>query len=203
MTTTTLPADTVEMRADSRWPDLRSRVVLDTSPERPEDDGAQPIIELVYTEARGWHADLLDLTAGGGLGWPEYQAALDAAEHFGGDFDRLERYLRIFHGCTALDIMSDRSGGVYIGCDPAAWREHVGAPEGADLGEWRDYLQGDVFGVVVEKLVTWAEVGGDREMSTWDHQDSLWGLYGWHYAQSTAESMLFEAGAELEVEARA
>lgn len=197
-----VPTDTAYTFTDSRWPNLRSRVVADSDPQRPEDDGAMPIIALRHN-AMGWVAEPIDLTCGGGWGWTEAYYALRAAARFGSDLDKLERYLRIFHGCTAIDYLSDQDGTIYIACDPAEWREHVGAPEGADLGEWRDYLNDDVYGVVVEKLVTWAEVGGTREQQTWDEQDSLWGLYGWKYALETGELMLLEAGRALEAEAGA
>jgi len=68
----------------------------------------------------------------------------------------------------------------YVTYDDAAWREWAGAPEGsANMSEYRAYAEGDVWGWVVEKRVTWHADDpdcGDRE--TWEHVDSCWGYYG-------------------------
>ena len=49
-----------------------------------------------------------------------------------------------------------------------------------ELEVWRQYLEGDVYGCVVRD-------------ETDEVHDSLWGLYGWQYAQEEAERELAEA----------
>jgi hypothetical protein len=95
-----------------------------------------------------------------------------------------ERYLRIAHGTTAVGQISGRDLTV-ITFDTAAFRDHAGITGIADLTgevlEWRAWLDGDVYEVVVEQHT--AE-------QRWIHQDALCGLYGWPYAHQRATQLL-------------
>jgi hypothetical protein len=46
------------------------------------------------------------------------------------------------------------------------------------MSEYRAYCEGDVWGWVVEKNVTWSADDDRDDMSTWEHEDSCWGYYG-------------------------
>lgn len=51
---------------------------------------------------------------------------------------------------------------------------------GEDIGEYVTYAawrRGDVYGVIHEKRQTWEHSEDDRELETWEHEDSLWGCY--------------------------
>jgi hypothetical protein len=103
-----------------------------------------------------------------------------AVARWGTDFDLLEKYLRAYHGATTVETW--HSGDYwYVTYDPAAWREHVGAPEGSvDMSEYRAWCEGDVWGYVVEKRVTWTtDDPAYADEDRWeDAGDSCWGFYG-------------------------
>ena len=54
-----------------------------------------------------------------------------------------------------------------------------------EVKEYDQYLTGDVWGYVVERRETWTNGSGET-MATWEHEDSLWGLYGSEYAKQEA-----------------
>lgn len=162
----------------------RVRLELDESPEQPYDDGQSPILLMTYRN--GWHAEHVDP----GTHRPrDCDADIQrAAEHFGSDFDRLEYYLRAFHGVTKVEQFDTRDNDHYFSYDDKAWRDKVGAPEGsASLEEWQAYVEGDVYGYVIEKRVNWtadADEFDDRE--SWESVESCWGFYGEKYATEEA-----------------
>lgn len=169
---------------------LRVRLVLDEYPEKPYDDGRSPIIRLDYLS--GWRAEAVSDIGG------YVPAAIDsitaAAARWGGEPDLFERYLRIFHGTTEVEWYDRRGGGgsVYVTFDTTDWREHHGINDGRtgaiDIGEWRAWCEGDVYGYVVEELATWRRTDNESgdERQTWEERESLWGLYGREYAEQSA-----------------
>ena len=165
-------SETLETSEDGRY---RVRLVLDPYPDEPYDDGQSPLMRLDYS-GYGWRAEHI-MATGRPLDVDAYVEA--AAERWGTDFDLLEKYLRAYHGVTQVETW--HSGDYwYITYDPAAWRAHVGAPEGsANMSEYRAWCEGDVWGWVTEKRVTWTaedDEYGDRD--TWETVDSCWGYYG-------------------------
>lgn len=115
-----------------------------------------------------------------------------------------ERYLRIFHDTTVIDITSsiDRNAGVTLLNTPT-WRAHVGldtlqAGEKAiadDAEEWQHALDGDVFGigyaVNADRLTDDEEI--DLLDGSWEEAIDCWGLLGEDYAKS--EAAVFAYGA--------
>lgn len=165
-------SEVLETSADGRY---RVKLVLDECPPEPYDDGQSPLMRLDYRH--GWSAEHV-MATGRPLDMDEYVEA--AAERWGTDFDLLEKYLRAYHGATKVEAWHSGSYW-YITYDPAAWREHVGAPEGsADMSEYRTWCEGDVWGYVVEKRVTWrTDDPGYEDEDRWeDTGDSCWGYYG-------------------------
>jgi hypothetical protein len=57
-----------------------------------------------------------------------------------------------------------------------------------EIQEYRSWTEGDVWGVVTEKRVTWQQTGTseDNVMHTWDEVESCWGLIGREYAEQYA-----------------
>jgi hypothetical protein len=130
---------------------FRVKLVLDEYPDEPYDDGQSPLMRLDYTSS-GWRAEHI-MATGRPLDADSYVE--EAVARWGSDFRLLEKYLRAYFGVTKIETWHSGSYW-YITYDPASWREHVGAPEGSvDMSEYRAWCEGDVWGYVVEKRVTW------------------------------------------------
>lgn len=153
----------------------RVKLVLDEYPSEPYDDGQSPLLQIRHNW--GWHAEHV-MATGRPLDADSYIEA--AAERWGPWRPELEKYLRAYFGVTRIETWQDRDGTVYLTYDPAAWREHVGAPAGSvNMSEYRAWCEGDVWGWVVEKRVTWHADDEDIEdRDTWEPVDSCWGYYG-------------------------
>lgn len=184
-------SETLETSEDGRF---RVQLVLDAYPDEPYDDGQSPLLRLDYT-GYGWRTEHI-MATGRPLDADEYVEA--AATRWGTDFDKLAKYLHAYHG--AKQVIWWHSGSYwYVTYDPAAWREHVGAPEySADMSEYRAWCEGDVWGWVVEKNVTWHTDDDYPDMATWEHVDSCWGYYGsdganGEYLRSCAREALADA----------
>ena len=160
---------------------FRVKLVADECPEEPYDDGQSPLLRIgrdPYDRARAEHI----MATGRPLDADEYVEA--AVARWGGpSSDRwplVETYLRAFHGVTAIETWHSGSYW-YVTYDPAAWREHVGAPAGSvDMSSYRAWCEGDVWGYVVEKRVTWhTDDPGYPDEERWEDTDeSCWGFYG-------------------------
>lgn len=154
-----------EIVTDDRYPGWRARIVADIEAGQPWGDALAPalLVERGYAQWAG-----------------EVYQSKDAARILQAwrrlDPQVFERYLRLAHGTTAIDQISERNLTV-ITFDTAGFREHVGISGPADLGgehaDWRAWLDGDVYEVIVEQHT--AE-------QCWIHHDALCGLYGWAYA---------------------
>lgn len=182
----------LETSEDGRF---RVRLVLDDYPDEPYDDGASPLLRIdghraehVMTGSRPTDVD-------------DY--AENAVHHWGtcpadGNWRLFEKYLRAYFGVTKIETWHSGSYW-YVTYDPAAWREWAGAPEGsADMSEYRAWCEGDVWGYVVEKNVTWTTEDDFPDMATWENVDSCWGFYGsdgenGKYLRATAREALRDA----------
>jgi len=156
---------------------FRVKLVNDEYPHEPYDDGQSPLLQLDYS-GHGYRADHVMAT---GRPLDDDARIEEAAERWGSQLELLEKYLRAYYGVTRIVMDSGITRGVtYITYDPVKWREHVGAPAGSvDMSEWRAYCEGDVWGWVVEKLVSWhTDDPGYEDHDEWEHEDSCWGYYG-------------------------
>jgi len=183
--------DELERTADGRF---RVGIVLDDYPDAPFDDGASPVLELSWRGTR-WIAR--DVEHGTYRFDPYVLESFVRA--YAVSLELLHRYARITLGATTFDYCDTRDC-VYVTCDPAEWRESVGAPEGAaSLAEWRAYVEGDVWGIVVQRRTVWTSDDG-RTCESWDTVNSLWGFYGLDsqrdYVESTARELLESAAAD-------
>lgn len=188
-------SETIETVTVPAFPTYRARIVHDVDPSAPYDDGAAPIVRVEYRH--GWTA--VQVTEG--TSYVLDPSIVAAAERFGKDVDTFTRYARIFHGVTRIDSYSSREGATFLALDPADWREEVGASVEAIaaqddlLGEYRAYLEGDTYGVIVEKRETWRNVDSSEEREDWTEVESLWGFYGDAdgYVSDRAREMIAEA----------
>lgn len=173
------------------------KLVTDDYPDKPYDDGQSPLMQIEdrYDSTRAEHI----MT--GNYRPTDADAYVEAAVHrWGGpnssDWPLVEKYLRAFHGVTAIETW--HSGYYwYVTYDPAAWRAHVGAPEGSiNMSEYKAYVEGDVWGWVVEKQVTWhTEDPGYEDHDDWEHVDSCFGYYG-RYGENGSDSYLEDSARE-------
>jgi hypothetical protein len=59
----------------------------------------------------------------------------------------------------------------------------------AELNEWRAYVEGDVWGYVVERKVDLSMTDCDV-IESWEEVDSCWGFYGEEWAEQAAVEAL-------------
>lgn len=200
---------------------FRAKIVIDNDPQEPYNDGMSPIIRFerpAYEQVGGTSFKVPSKI--------EYAAA---------DLDRdvFERYLRIFHGAT--DVQWWHSGdNLYVSFDTAEWRAAMGLDDEhmafmrardprwspVDMTEWQEYVNGNVFGVIVERAVSRditiddlqdARAGmadpvlfddvvdaavdavrssDDENDTTWTEIHAVWGYYGDDYAAQVAREEL-------------
>lgn len=167
-----------EIVTDDRYPGWRARIVADIEAGQPWGDALAPAL-LVERGHVQWASEVYQSK--------DADRILQAWRRL--DPQVFERYLRLAHGTTAIEQISERNL-IVITFDTAGYREHVGISGPANLrGEytdWRAWLDGDVYGVVIEHHTA---------ASCWIHHDALYGLYGWPYAEAQARELLTEAAA--------
>lgn len=175
---------------------FRVKIVADEYPQEPEFEAGCPVLYVPFryydgrVHFQGYGKDLIDGERAlsylvGQLGrWEGIEA--------------FERWVRIFHGGDVTSF--DSREGTHIAYTSLAHYEEWGLdPESehakADISEWQAYVEGDVWGVVVEEMVTTRTIRRDsmgRFMSDttdvdWDEIESVWGYYGHEYAVEEAK----------------
>lgn len=170
--------------------EYRAVIVADEDPHPPYNDGGFPIIRL----SGPWYDRRAEQVEG--TSYELHPRITEAAETL--DVYDFERYCRIFHGTTGFAYRGpDRSTDYcYIALDTAHWREAMGLdrPVEVEMTEWEAYIDGDVWGVVIErKVVTRSErltIAGDHlgfeVREEWEEESSCWGYYGDDYAREAA-----------------
>jgi hypothetical protein len=113
------------------------------------------------------------------------------------DRDMFVRYLRMFHGVTTVAVASSWQTDVLV-FDSADFRRHVGITNlPADLSgerhEWQAWLDGEVYGVIVERhragTIAWDD-GTTTTTQQWREVESVWGVYGHIFALERAAELL-------------
>lgn len=179
--------EAIDVLAEDATGTLRVRLVQDLDAGMPEDAGSGYVYAIESRQC--------DVLAGEDA--PELDYAID---RFGTDWDRLERYLRMFHDAVSLDWYDRRGGGKFLMVVTSKMaREWTGGGGDwtnlANLSEWEAWDEGDVYGYVVEQLAEWETVSSPlgltcTEMHTWEYVDSCWGFYGHQYASRAAVEAL-------------
>lgn len=178
---------------------FRAKVMRDEYPNEPEHDYGCPLIQV---DSRGYGYDVRLMGYGSESrkndGIPDAELALSRFVAEYGLWDGVEvfnRYLRAFHGGSAdMRSIDNYSDYYYVTYDTRAMREFWGqtgemletsAPE---MSEWSAWIEGDVYGIEVERAVSFDE---DGEPDDWESEDhSVWGFYGEQYAKEEALSQL-------------
>lgn len=197
--------DVLETSANGNY-----RVLLepDMYAEAPYDDGMAPILRIERygsPEHVGMSSRPHDL-----------DSAVEAAvDRWGGPnntgWSYVEKYLRAFLGATTVQTWYSGDNW-YVAYDTTAWREYIGTTAAGEefgdlMAEWKAYVNGEVYGYVVEKrqtvetirrLVT--DAGDDSEeisretADEWELVDACSGFYGYEYAAEAArEALALEA----------
>lgn len=168
---------------------LRVRLVNDEGPPEPDFDGQSPLLRI---DTR--HGGPCEHVNVGGRPADGDDRIEEAAGRWGGPKDpewpKFEKYLRAYHGVTRIVTYWSETYW-YVTYDSAAWREYAGAQEGsADLDEYKAWCEGDVWGFVIERPVTWSAQGADLpDRTTWEDagpDSHSWGYYGHDYAEQSA-----------------
>lgn len=183
--------------------DLRVKIVLDEYPDQPHDDGGCPVLRI------DWRFGDVEHTGYGDHYDPGFRPA-DALGYFISQFDVtqgievFERYVRVFHEGSVVEYGGGARGTTYVAFTTRTLARAWGVPDDqpvpdVEISEWEAYLEGDVWGYVVEKKVTWQRLDSNGEpvfsvspcfIETWEELDSCWGFYGEEYAVQAAEEAL-------------
>jgi hypothetical protein len=167
---------------DGKMPGWRARLVHDLDAGEPYGDALAPAL-LVPARGRPRLATQVYV--------PAQPGRIVAAWQQLADLDRFGRYLRICHGATATATACGADLDVVV-FDTADFRQHAGISAPADLSgekaEWRAWLDGDVFGVVLEQR-------DDITARRWRQVDAVWGLFGHGYAAAYARELLHQHAA--------
>lgn len=172
----------------------RASIILDDDAQAPDWDGMYPTLQI-----DGHYSHSVDALLG-----DDAEDFAPILSHFyetaSQPLEAFERYLRIFHGTTQFAAHNTRLSREYgyVAFDTAKWREKHGVDAEqvkeenllADVIAWVD---GDVWGVRVEKVVHWYtqdEEIEDQDRSDWEELDSVWGYYGRDNAEQEARDML-------------
>ena len=111
-----------------------------------------------------------------------------AVRHYGvGNDARIERYMRLYHGATAVHRISTRDNEYYV-CDGTELRALWGTPSGyvfqeCELDTLRAWFDGDVYSAHVQTRATDAD---DWE----DTDERCHGLIGWDWARDSGIDLL-------------
>lgn len=170
--------ETLETREGSRL-----RLVVDEYPANPRGEFEQ-LTNVVTVPSR----EYADIDADGGPladGWVYFMQRhndSDAVELF-------ERWARVFHGAVTLYDTPYRGPNSvwYLTADDQREVPDPMACIRGERDEYRAWAEGDVYGYVIEREVTWRRTDVPSvEMTTWELGDSCYGFYGYEYAVEAA-----------------
>lgn len=179
--------------------DYRAVIIRDEYPEAPYDDGAAAVIRIDYS---GYYDVDTKTPAAEDFERPAKQFV----EYFGmrKGMAIFQRYLGIFHGTNdyrEFHYSYSPDSAVYVAFDSAAMRTEWACAEDATDGaegtaaEWQAYIDGDVYGVAIERRVSVASVttfegetvAADETEEWQEVEDSaVWGHYGETWATQAA-----------------
>jgi hypothetical protein len=103
------------------------------------------------------------------------------------------RYARIYHGATVVEhrpyngpwsifyLTREVADGPDGTPDPAAY-------VAGEIATWDQYLEGDIYGYVLEERVIW-RADGRPSRESWEVVDSCWGFYGREDVASEARAV--------------
>lgn len=132
------------------------------------------------------HSHYADVAEAGPLvdGWDRIKHRSDAVDLF-------TRWARIFHGAVVQYHTPERGPNSVWYILPEQIKEIGGTPEEAlrvEIQEYQDWAEGNVYGYIIEKAVEWKRTDGEDETrTTWEEEESCWGLIGYDWAVQAAK----------------
>ena len=196
---------------------FRALTIVDEDPQEPEFEGGCPIVQIDAARHYGYHVEMTGYGESSeyddGLGQGSRRVdASDIISYFvdqlGGKreaIDAFERYLHIYHDGNLVEYGpnqgTDYTYVAYV--TRTLWESwgNKGEVGKADMDEYRAWLEGDVYGVVVESKPT-VEVEAEPDIRVWrgygeidrdgwtEMEDPVWGYYGQEYAEESAREQL-------------
>jgi hypothetical protein len=183
---------------------FRALIVQDDDPQEPEFCAGCPIIRIDRGYYSEYHqTEMTSYGSGQNDGLPE--SADDILRRFNQydkrtAIDTFERYLHIFHDGNLVEWSSqDYTYVAYV--TRTLWESwgNTGEVGKANLDEWRAYVEGDTYGIMVEVKPT-VEIEAEPDIRPWsdavDHDgwtetdSTCWGFYGSEYATESAREEL-------------
>ncbi|GAA2637905.1 hypothetical protein GCM10010399_83980 [Dactylosporangium fulvum] len=178
--------DNNDVVTDRRLPGWRARLIVDDHAGEPWGDALAPALIISSSGHVQAAADVYqDRRA---------EQIRRAWQHFT-DHDLFSRYLRLSHGTTAIAAATTGDTTV-LTFDTSDYRAHAGITTITDLtgerDEWQAWLDGDVYGVIVEHRTTAQRClhCGHIRPSSLVEVDACWGHYGRAYAAEQALHLL-------------
>lgn len=190
-------SETLNVSEDGKF---RVLLIQDEDASEPYDDGQSPLLRLEWSGYR-YRAEHVMAT---GRPTGNDERIEEAAQKWGGELDKFEKYLRAYYGTHEIKIDTSTTRGVaYITYDTAEWRKAMGLDQPGSTGhinmdEFLAWCVGDCWGYVVEKNVTWhKDDAPDETMETWEDVDSCWGFYGDYGREAALEAFDLEIEADI------
>ncbi|MEV6923961.1 hypothetical protein AB0M46_05535 [Dactylosporangium sp. NPDC051485] len=178
--------DETDAVTDRRRPGWRARLIVDDDAGQPWGDALAPALLIDRDRSVRVAADVYQ---------DQHASHIKYAwQHFN-DHDLFARYLRLSHGTTTVATVTSGDTTV-LTFDTSRYREHVGITGATDLtgerDEWQAWLDGDVYGVIVEHTTTphHSIHCGHMQAPEWVEVDACWGFYGPRYATEQALHLL-------------
>lgn len=176
----------------------RAKIERDEYPEQPENDGGYPVVRIDTNRGYSFKPEMTGYGNGydDGLSRPADEILAYFHERTGdsrGAIDMFERYLRIFHDGNLSEYGPNQGTDYhYVAfATRTLWESwgNDGEVGKAELDEYRYWIEGDVYGVDVEKAVSF---DSDDEPDVWESVGEVecWGFFGEDYAKQTAQDEL-------------
>lgn len=189
--------------------EYRAIIQRQSHPTPPESDGDWPILKF---ELRS-HRVTTDAEAYNAAAGPFLDKFTELADrNYGrGVREIFERYLKIFHGTTAVRTYgpNPHTDYTYIAFDTKEWRESMGIvgnrvedlAKEDPLEEVRAWLEGDVWGKSIQHRWNPDNKLDDPDLGWHSHGDGwVWGFYGEKWAkQAVTEDLENEVAAHKQV----
>lgn len=212
---------------------FRALIVQDDDPQEPYFDAGCPVLQIDTGRGYSFAVEATNYGAGqdDGLtvkGVRDYgtQGAAEILEYFHEHaapcdrrtaIDTFERYLHIYHDGNLVSYGPNQGTDyTYVAyMTRTLWESwgNTGEVGRADLDEWRAYVEGDTYGIMVEYCPT-VEIEdgsvrssdyGDVDHDGWTETDgTCWGFYGQQYAEESArEELAAEVASHNDKDAKA
>lgn len=187
-----LGTEDVHSYAETDDPRVIALIALDFDAQAPWGDALAPAYWTDYRGWHGWSAERAGEVYHGGNSDEVADAYVRARDYFG-DYDKAERFLKIFYGVTDVRTVTStvyQGGREILIFETPDYLEHIGATEpgslDGDVAEWRAYLDGEVYGIGCAINPDRVDFTDDVDLADFDVTYECWGFYGEDYAKQSA-----------------